>query len=582
MRNRNPSSVVRNLVSFKKLSFLVLVFGLFPFFVSADLVGEKRVFRIDAEYDATGRESIEATLRVANSKSYFYIEDVWWNSQRGEDQVQIQDFLVGLATEFEQRIYPALVAAFGSEWKPGIDNVEPITVLFHVMKDDAGGYTNYGDEYPRVQVPRSNEREMVYLNIKATRGPFLKSFLSHEFTHVITFNQKDKMRGVAEEIWLNEIRAEYAPTLLGYDANYEESNLKRRLKSFLEKPSNALTEWENKAYDYGTANLFSQYVVDQYGKEVLVNSLQSSHVGIASVNEALQKGAFQEDFSQVFVNWVITLFLNDCTYGVRYCYHNPHLVNFRVIPQTNFFPSIGENILVLNNVTQDWAGNWLKVVGGKDTLKVEFRGDPGGVFRVPYILEDAQRKFSVQFLSLSRENQGELFIPKFNNEVRSLVALPVSQKKVQWLDDDHPLYPFSLSISTTKRTAEEEQELITQLLLQIESLKKRIAELQAELARVLKSQGSISCTRFTKDLSFGLREDNEVRCLQELLKSKEPLLYPEGVVSGNFFTLTQAAVVRFQEKYQSEVLAPVGFARGTGYVGSLTRKKLNEILTKSL
>lgn len=578
MRNQNVSSVIRNLVSFKKLSFLVLVFGIFPFFVSADLVGEKRTFRIDAEYDATGRENIEATLRVANSKSYFYIEDAWWNSQRGEDQAQIQDFLVGLATEFEQKIYPTLQAAFGSEWKPGIDNVEPITALFHVMKDDAGGYTNYGDEYPRVQVPRSNEREMVYLNLKAMRGPFLKSFLSHEFAHVITFNQKDKTRGVSEEVWLNEVRAEYAPTLLGYDANYEDSNLKRRLKSFLEKPSNALTEWENKAYDYGTANLFAQYVVDQYGKEVLVDSLKSSKVGIASLNEALQKGAFQEDFSQVFVNWVIALFLNDCTYGVRYCYHNPHLVNFRVVPQTNFFPSVGENILVLNNVTQDWTGNWLKIVGGKDTLRVEFRGDPGGVFRVPYIVEDAQRKFSVQFLSLNEENQGELFIPKFNSEVRSVILLPISQKKVQGLDEEHAAFPFSLSISTTKRSPEAEQELISQLLLQIESLKKRIAELQLELARVLGSQGSISCSQFTKDLFFGLREDNDVRCLQEFLKSKEPALYPEGLVSGNFFALTQAAMVRFQEKYRSEVLAPFGLTQGTGYVGSLTRQKLNALL----
>jgi len=416
--------------------------------------------------------------------------------------------------------------------------------------------------------------------VKATRGPFLKSFLAHEFTHLVTFNQKDKMKKVSEEIWLNEVRAEYAPTLMGYDANYEDSNLKQRVKSFLDKPSNALTEWENKAYDYGIANLFAQYVVDQYGKEVLVDSLKSSKVGIASLNEALQKGAFQEDFSQVFTNWVITLFLNDCTYGTRYCYYNPHLVNFRVIPQTNFFPSMGENILVLNNATQDWAGNWYKIVGGKDTLKVEFRGDPGGVFRIPYIVEDSQRKFSVQFLSLNGENSGELFIPKFNSEVRSVVVIPVSQKKVQ-VDEQHPAYPFSLSISTTKRTPEAEQELISQLLLQIDSLKKRIAELRAELARVLGSQTGVSCTQLKRDLFFGMRGDGEVSCLQELLKTKEPELYPEGLVSGNFFALTRAAVIRFQEKYRSEVLTPLGLSQGTGYVGSLTRKKLNEILTNS-
>lgn len=561
--------------------FILFFFLAVPGLVSADLVGERRRFFVDPVYDATGREGVDAVLQVANARSYFYLEEAWWNGQKPEDQPQIQSFFVSLATEFEQKVYPTLVGTFGQEWNPGIDNQEPITVLFHVMKDDAGGYTNYGDEYPRVQVPSSNEREMIYLNVKATRGPFLKSFLAHEFTHLITFNQKEKLRKVSEEIWLNEVRAEYAPTLVGYDVNYEDSNLKQRVKSFLEKPSNPLTEWENKTYDYGIADLFAQYIVDQYGKEVLVDSLKSSKIGIASLNEALAKGAFQEDFAKVFTNWVIALFLNDCTYGTRYCYHNPHLVNFRVIPQTNFFPSIGENVLVLNNATQDWAGNWFKIVGGKDTLKVEFRGDPTGVFKVPYVIEDSQRKFSVQFLSLDRENNGELFIPKFNSDVRSVIMLPVSQKKVQGLDEEHPSYPFSLSISTTKRTAEAEQELISQLLLQIESLKQRIAALQAELTRVLGSQGGASCTQFTKDLFFGLKDDSEVRCLQELLKSKEPTLYPEGLVSGNFFALTQAAVVRFQEKYRSEVLAPVGLTQGTGYVGSLSRRKLNELLTNS-
>ena len=343
--------------------FSILFFFLaVPALVLADSVGDRRSFFVDPSYDELKRNELEATLRVANSKAYFYIEETWWNSQKPEDQAQIQSFFVNLATEFEQKIYPTLTNTFGSEWNPGIDNQGPITILLHAMRDDAGGYTNYGDEYPRVQVPRSNEREMVYLSVKATRGPFLKSFLSHEFLHLITFNQKEKIRKVSEEVWLNEVRAEYAPTLMGYDATYEDSNLKRRVNNFLDKPSNALTEWENKTYDYGIANLFAQYLVDQYGKEVLVDSLKSSKVGIASLNEALAKGAFQEDFSQVFTNWVITLFLNDCTYGARYCYHNPHLVNFRVIPQTNFFPSIGENILVLNNATQDWTGNWYKIV----------------------------------------------------------------------------------------------------------------------------------------------------------------------------------------------------------------------------
>src|SRR3989344_1136949 len=51
--------------------------------------------------------------------------------------------------------------------------------------------------------------------------------------------------------------------------------------------------------------------------------------------------------------------------------------------------------------------------------------------------------------------------------------------------------------------------------------------------------------------------------------------------SSNFPTYfgesTAAAVTGFQEKYKSEILAPIGLAHGTGYVGPATRKKLNQL-----
>jgi ABC-type transport system substrate-binding protein len=66
----------------------------------------------------------------------------------------------------------------------------------------------------------------------------------------------------------------------------------------------------------------------------------------------------------------------------------------------------------------------------------------------------------------------------------------------------------------------------------------------------------------------------EVEELQKCL-AKYSDIYPDGTVSGYFGEKTKAAVIAFQEKYYSEILAPYNYTSGTGSTGPATRTKLN-------
>ena len=131
-----------------------------------------------------------------------------------------------------------------------------------------------------------------------------------------------------------------------------------------------------------------------------------------------------------------------------------------------------------------------------------------------------------------------------------------------------------------------------------EELAAQIAQLQAQLASLMGQLGGTTGTTgttsstapaacagisFTRNLTLG-SQGTDVQCLQALL-NQDPAtqVAASGVGSaGNesqyFGGLTKAAVVAFQNKYATEILAPVGLTAGTGFVGASTRAKLNAML----
>ncbi|MDP3729836.1 MAG: peptidoglycan-binding domain-containing protein [bacterium] len=74
-----------------------------------------------------------------------------------------------------------------------------------------------------------------------------------------------------------------------------------------------------------------------------------------------------------------------------------------------------------------------------------------------------------------------------------------------------------------------------------------------------------------RDLYYGLMNDKDVIALQNALILQGCY---QGPVTGNFFSLTRAGVVCFQKKNNFTNIP------GSGYIGSYTRKVLNELYSK--
>ena len=122
---------------------------------------------------------------------------------------------------------------------------------------------------------------------------------------------------------------------------------------------------------------------------------------------------------------------------------------------------------------------------------------------------------------------------------------------------------------------------VEELTAQINSLLAMITSLQAQLATVGGGTTTSGVSyNFTKNLSQGASGVDVLNLQKVLNMSADTQVAASGVGSAGLETeyfggLTKAAVIKFQNKYVSEILTPVGLTAGTGYVGASTRAKLN-------
>ncbi|MFH1769767.1 MAG: hypothetical protein ABH833_03830 [Parcubacteria group bacterium] len=413
-------------------AFMIVV----PVPASAYEYGDNQVFSVSSIYDSRSRSKIDATLQYTSTRAFFYTEDAYWaritNSQRASLMQSMREF----ADEFDSNIYPLLTNTFGSEPNPGIDGESKITIVLSDLTTNIGGYFDSVNEYTREERQNSNAREMIFININQLNDKSkMYPFLGHEFQHLISFNQKELMRNISDDVWLNELRSEYAVTMLGYSDDFAGSTLERRAIALVRQPYDSLTEWKNLFADYGQITMFGEYLADKYGSTIITDTLDNNLAGISSLNESLSKNGFDDDAIDAYMNWMIANIVNDTSQNNLYGYDRKGLDSFRIFPAWSTFGIDDSDNITLNNDFKDWAGFWYEIIGiepspeGKDQLNISFSSNSLSSFVVTYVAFGNDGKLYIGQERLNASNQ-DIKIPNIGTEFDRILFMPLKTDRL--------------------------------------------------------------------------------------------------------------------------------------------------------
>lgn len=431
----------------------------------------EKIFYVDPAFSKVPSYTLEAESILIKNGLHIYIDSDYLNSKTVEEQSKIKEESIEASLRFKEN-QQKVTALFGRELSPGLDNDSNIVVLLYPLKDNAKGYIRVIDKYEKMIAPLSNESEMVYLDVDKIDSPFFDSFLIHEYTHLIFENQKTADEAYLESnTWLTELYSEYAATIIENEDVY--GYFDQRIKDFFKNPSTSLTEWSGDVYDYATITLFSHYIADNYGEDILAISMRSNKVGIDSIDYALKTKKYNETFEDVFKNFAIALAINDCTNNEHYCFKNNKLKNFTIMPYNNFLPFSGEAVMSIGQSIYNWSSQWQKFTGGGGGLEITFDGQDDVNIQAKYIAKTKGGKYAIGDLELNEKKEGKVLIPDMNENYESVIIIPIVADRLA-SNKSFEKYGYEIKAKVIEK---EEEQAVDQTYESVFDLNKPLAEM---------------------------------------------------------------------------------------------------------
>ena len=250
---------------------------------------------------------VTATLRYVTSHADFYVDNALSYNENG---------LRDSAETFASKTFPTNIRVFGDYWRPGLDGDPRVTIL-NTLTPGAGGYYSSADEYP-LQVNRySNQRRMIYVDIKSYPIGTARydGVLAHELQHAIHW-----LADPGEDSWVNEGLSELAARLNGFPVG-------RAYAAFGAAPDTQLNDWSDEHADntvhYGASYAFLTYFLQRFGEPAIRELVADPAHGLDGFRKVLLHQSPAVAFDDVFRDWVVANYVNDPGLGDgRYGYVN--------------------------------------------------------------------------------------------------------------------------------------------------------------------------------------------------------------------------------------------------------------------